>query len=522
MAYVLRPYQQECVDVIDNIDPGSYLVVLATGLGKTMIFSHIKRKGRVLILSHRDELVRQPAKYYECSFGIEKAGEVSHGEEVVSASVQSLIHRLDRFQPDDFDTIITDEAHHAVAPSYRKIYDYFKPRLHLGFTATPNRADQTRLDLVYQKIIYQRDMRWGITNNFLTDIDCLRVDIGYDLSKVKIKRGDLDQEKLQATINKKILNEGVANAYRKYAVGRTVIFASGVAHAHGIAREIYGAVVISAETKQRQDILKRFQDGEIPCLVNCMVLTEGTDLPSIRTILIARPTVNSSLYEQMVGRGLRMYDGKEHLTLIDCVGVTGKLDICTAPSLLGLDPSVVPERLRGRISGMLTQMPDKILELMDYPDAWILNATKVDLFAEKNQIDLMGLNWQIQPDDSLLCYTGNNGEYIKVSSVNPLGQCTVTAFKNGIGIDLEKDTSLQRAADVSCDYLSRNYERNRPLWDMRYVKNWGQGPSTPMQQKYIKGLLSKPRNKKYRDFDYTSLDKYNASIVIEKLKRGYR
>ena len=72
-------------------------------------------------------------------------------------------------------------------------------------------------------------MRWGITNNFLTDIDCLRVDIGYDLSKVKIKRGDLDQEKLQATINKKILNEGVANAYRKYAVGRTVIFASGVA-----------------------------------------------------------------------------------------------------------------------------------------------------------------------------------------------------------------------------------------------------------------------------------------------------
>ena len=109
MAYVLRPYQQECVDVIDNIDPGSYLVVLATGLGKTMIFSHIKRKGRVLILSHRDELVRQPAKYYECSFGIEKAGEVSHGEEVVSASVQSLIHRLDRFQPDDFDTIITDE-----------------------------------------------------------------------------------------------------------------------------------------------------------------------------------------------------------------------------------------------------------------------------------------------------------------------------------------------------------------------------------------------------------------------------
>ena len=99
----LRDYQQECVDIIDNLKGGSFLVSMATGLGKTAIFTHIKRHGRVLILSHRDELVRQPEKYYDCSFGIEKADEHSDGEEVVSASVPSLIHRLNNFKPDDFD-----------------------------------------------------------------------------------------------------------------------------------------------------------------------------------------------------------------------------------------------------------------------------------------------------------------------------------------------------------------------------------------------------------------------------------
>ena len=135
----LRPYQKEALASIP--DAGAYLIQMAVGLGKTVTFSQIPRRGRMLILSHRDELVHQPAKYFDCSFGVEQAGETSHGEEVVSASVQSLVRRLDKFKPDDFDVLVTDEAHHCVAPTYRKIYDYFKPRLNLGFTATPNRND---------------------------------------------------------------------------------------------------------------------------------------------------------------------------------------------------------------------------------------------------------------------------------------------------------------------------------------------------------------------------------------------
>ena len=105
----LRDYQKECIETINALKSGSHLVAVATGLGKTVIFSHLERKGRMLILSHRDELVHQPEKYFDCSFGVEQAGEKSNGEEVVSASVQSLTRRLNRFSPDDFDMIITDD-----------------------------------------------------------------------------------------------------------------------------------------------------------------------------------------------------------------------------------------------------------------------------------------------------------------------------------------------------------------------------------------------------------------------------
>lgn len=135
----LRDYQEEVLEIIDNLEKGSYLIQMATGLGKTATFTNIKRKGRVLVLAHREELITQPVKYYDCSVGIEMANQHSNGEQVVIASVMSLTHRLEKFNTNDFDMIIIDEAHHAAAKSYKKIINYFKPRLLLGFTATPNR-----------------------------------------------------------------------------------------------------------------------------------------------------------------------------------------------------------------------------------------------------------------------------------------------------------------------------------------------------------------------------------------------
>ena len=106
----LRPYQRDCIAAIDAQPPGSYLVQMATGLGKTVTFANLPRHGeRMLILSHREELVEQPRKYFDCSYGVERAGSHANGEEVVSASVQSLVRRLERFRPDSFGLVICED-----------------------------------------------------------------------------------------------------------------------------------------------------------------------------------------------------------------------------------------------------------------------------------------------------------------------------------------------------------------------------------------------------------------------------
>ena len=238
MNLQLRDYQKECLDIIDNLESGSYLIQMATGCGKTATFTNIKRKGRVLVLAHREELITQPVKYYNCPVGIEMANNKSNGEEVVIASIMSLTHRLDKFKPDEFDTIIIDEAHHAAAKSYKKILKYFKPRLTLGFTATPNRGDNVRLDDVFQKIIFQRDLKWAIKNKYLTDIECMRVNIGYDISKVARRMGDFAIGELENAMNTEVLNGAIAEAYQKYAKGQTLIFATSVEHAKNIAKLI--------------------------------------------------------------------------------------------------------------------------------------------------------------------------------------------------------------------------------------------------------------------------------------------
>ena len=105
---------------------------------------------------------------------------------------------------------------------------------------------------------------------------------------------------------------------------QVLIFAASVSHAEAISERIPGSAVITGKTKNRGEIIKRFTERKIPCLINCMVFTEGTDIPLVETVIIARPTQSESLYAQMVGRGLRLHPEKDKLTLIDCVGITGR------------------------------------------------------------------------------------------------------------------------------------------------------------------------------------------------------
>lgn len=497
MDLKLRDYQEEVLEIIDNLKPGSYLIQMATGLGKTATFANINRKGHVLVLAHREELITQPIKYYDCPVGIEMANQHSNGEEVIIASIMSLTHRLDKFKPDEFDTIIIDEAHHAAAQSYKKIINYFKPRLLLGFTATPNRGDKVRLDDVFEKIIFQKDLKWAIQNKYLTDIKCLRVNIGYDVSKVARRMGDFATGELEQVMNTEILNGAIAEAYQKYAKGQTLIFATSVEHAQNIAKLISGAVAVTADTKNRTDLIQKFTNREIPCLINCMIFTEGTDMPLVETVMIARPTTNSSLYTQMVGRGLRLYPGKEKLTLIDLVGTTGKCNLCTAPSLLGIDLEAVPKSKRDEIQGDLFDLPELIKEFSDTPESWIKNIEYVNLWAKGQAYNTHNVNWFKMPNGDLVC-TLKRFRLI-IPAQDELGETMLYG----------KKMKMQEALDLAYKYLCENYPEQKYIWDVKQIKKWGKNEASEKQKNMIEKI--------YKNFDTSELTKSEASQILNRL-----
>lgn len=498
----LRDYQQECISTIEAQPPGAYLVQMATGMGKTVTFANIPRHGqRMLLLSHREELVEQPRKYFDCSYGVERAQLRSNGEEVVSASVQSLARRLDHFAPDEFGLIICDEAHHAAAGTYRKIFEYFRPEKLIGFTATPNRGDKVRLDTVFQKIIFQRDLRWGIQNGYLCDIFCKRIDIGYDLTAVHTRRGDYAPSELDEAMDGTA--DAIAQTYREHAQGATLIFAVSVRHANEIAQRIPGAVVVTGETKDRAAIIEAFTVGRIPCIVNCMVFTEGTDIPRVETVIVARPTQSDSLYAQMVGRGLRLYPGKEKLILIDCVGVTGSASLCTAPSLLGLDVSNIPVGKLKEVQGDLFDLPLRAAAASDHPESWIRNVEIVDLWAQEQKYQTHDVNWFKMPDGSLICSLPE-GKRITIPCPDALGR-----------VELDGATvPMQEALDRAYTVLCKKYGDMRKLWDLNEVKRWGGGSATEGQLNIIR--------RQCKNFDCTSLTKGQASQIINRLSANWR
>lgn len=393
------------------------------------------------------------------------------------------------------DGILVHNCHHAAAGTYRKIFDHFRPEKLIGFTATPNRGDKVRLNDVFQKIIFQRDLRWGIENGYLCGIQCLRVNIGYDLSAVHTRQGDYAPGELDQAMDGTA--DAIAEAYQKYAKGATLIFAVSVRHAREIADKIPGAVVVTGETRDRAAIIRAFTGGEIPVLVNCMVFTEGTDIPRVETVVVARPTQSESLYCQMVGRGTRLYPGKEKLVLIDCVGVTGKASLCTAPSLLGIDMSSVPARKADEVQGDLFELPIRAAAASDCPESWVRNVEIVDLWAQEQRYQLHDVNWFKMPDGSLVCSLMDL-KAITIPCPDALGSV------NGV--------PMQEMLDRAYTVLTERYADQRHIWDLNAVRRWGRQPASENQLKIIR--------RRCRGFDADGLTKGQASQILNRLFNG--
>jgi superfamily II DNA or RNA helicase len=359
MTFSLRPYQQEALDSIVTFSEkgiNKQLVVLPTGAGKTVIFSHLpKIKSNslpMLVLAHRSELLDQartkiidsnPTLSVEIEQAERRAGHV----DVVVASVATLgrnnTPRIIAYPQNYFKTIVIDEAHHAAAPTYRRIIDYFNPEFLLGVTATPQRSDSVRLVDVFEEIVYYKSIQDLIEDGWLCPLVGYRVKTSTDISEVEIVNGDYAQGKLEDKIDNPERNAHIVAAYRSLAMDqKAIVFAAGVQHAQNLALSFRQAsveteVIIGTTPREERDsILARFAEGSLRVVVNVGVLTEGFDEPSIQAIILAKPTRSTLLYTQIVGRGTRLHESKESCKIIDIADTTRGKKPIGLPTLLGL------------------------------------------------------------------------------------------------------------------------------------------------------------------------------------------
>ena len=356
----LRPYQRECVtSIVASYKKGlrRVLVSLPTGTGKTVIFASFPRalrmKRKLLILAHRDELLEQAVdKLQRVAPDVPVAivqGQRRASDEarVLVASVATLgrseSSRLAALDPDEFSVVVVDEAHHAVAPTYRRILDHFGlfsggDRLLVGFTATPRRGDGQDLGDVFEEIVYSRSIEEMVREEWLCPITGWRVSTNVDLDRVPMRRGDFVESQLARTVNVGERNVAVVRAYHDFAKGRrAIVFCADVAHAQAMAeafteggvssRAVWGAM----PREERRESLTALSEGTTAVLTNCNLLTEGFDEPRVDCIVMARPTRSRLLYAQMIGRGTRTHAGKENLVVIDVA------DNSRQHSLAGLD-----------------------------------------------------------------------------------------------------------------------------------------------------------------------------------------
>lgn len=369
---VLREYQSEAIEkVLLSLKKGIKrpAVVLATGGGKTVVMSHLipkiegpSTRKKTLVLAHKEELVRQIAQTLchvnpelEIAIDMQKLKPTPTAD-IVVGSVPTLtrLTRLHMYKPEEYKAIVIDECHHATATSWMKILNYFGALeedlelVTLGFTATLERSDGMSLGKVFQEIAYERNLLTMIEQKELCDARFLSIKLDMSLAKMPLYAGDYKRTELDKRLNTNKVNLQLACAYKEVkkqlGLKSTLVFCVSVEHcktlcgvlqAQGVnAQYVYGETV----KHERRAILEDFKSGKIEVLCNVLVFTEGTDIPNIDSLILARPTKSRPLLTQMIGRGLRLHHGKEHCHIIDMVDAAS-VGILSVPILFGLPPT---------------------------------------------------------------------------------------------------------------------------------------------------------------------------------------
>lgn len=355
----LRPYQEEArAKVQQEWKEGRKrtLLVLPTGCGKTIVFSKIiedrvKMGERVLVLAHRSELLEQASDKLMTATGLgtalEKAENTSIGSwfRVVVGSVQTMQRekRLNQFPPNHFDTIVIDEAHHAISDGYQRVLEHFDEANVLGVTATPDRGDMRNLGSYFDSLAYEYPLVDAIKSGYLSKITAITIPLELDLSTVSQQAGDFKVSEIGTVLDPYL--EQIADEMVKQCKDRkTVIFLPLVKTSQKF-RDIlnakgFKAAEVNGESKDRAEILEDFDKDKYNVLCNSMLLTEGWDCPTVDCVVVLRPTKVHALYSQMVGRGTRLAPGKENLLLLDFLWHTERHELCRPAHLIASSPEV--------------------------------------------------------------------------------------------------------------------------------------------------------------------------------------
>lgn len=373
-----RPYQQSAIENTMRLlcDTKRLLIVMPTGTGKTVVFSHLaaQQDRRVLVIAHRDELIRQAADKLHSicveAVGIEKAEEVSNGERIIVSSVQTMCkpRRHSRFDPAEFDLVIIDEAHHALGSTYRTVVDHFmsNPDCRLvGVTATPKRHDQQAMGQIFEDVSFEYSIEDAVGDGWLVPIVQHSVQVDeLDFSHVRTTAGDLNEGELERILaQEKIIHRIAAPLVKISGEKSGIVFCASVHHSRMMAEVInrykpHSAGFLCGETptEERRGLIRKYSTGELQFLCQCGVLAEGFDAPNTEIVCMGRPTKSLGSYVQWLGRGTRPLPGivdaphlmssddrrnaiatssKPHMEVIDFVGNCGRHKLITAHDVLG-------------------------------------------------------------------------------------------------------------------------------------------------------------------------------------------
>lgn len=323
----------------EGIDKG--MVVAATGTGKTYLsaFDSLNFE-KVLFIAHRKEILEQA---YDSFNNVRPNSDMSFfmGDkkdtkgDVIFASVQTLGKDEylceEYFSEDYFDYIIVDEFHHAAAATYTRIINYFKPKFLLGLTATPYRMDNKDIfEICNDNIIYEINLKDAINRDILVPFKYYGVydDTNYD--EIEYKNGKYNIEQLEKLLSTEKRADLILSNYLKFAGKRTIGFCTSIVHTEYMAEYfsqngIKSVAVHSSNSSSkyfmdRDEAIEKLERGEIQVIFAVDIFNEGVDIPSLDTVLFLRPTESYVVFLQQLGRGLRKFEDKDYLVVIDFIG----------------------------------------------------------------------------------------------------------------------------------------------------------------------------------------------------------